>query len=154
MSVTENTRKVKIRVLAKVQMYEGRRDVKPIEIEVMVVDKVVPNVLVDGGSELNILPEHTMKKLGLSFTGPSPFIINMANQSPAVPLGMIYDCTISTGWKEYVVTFHVIKMHSNKDTFPLLLGRPWLRMSDVIVDWGGVKPFITYGRRIIESKFI
>ena len=32
---------------------------KAIEIEVMVVDKVVPNVLVDGGNGLNILPEHT-----------------------------------------------------------------------------------------------
>ena len=52
----------------------------------MVLEKVVLNVLLDGGSRLNILPEHTMKKLGLSLTGPSPFVINMANQSPAVPL--------------------------------------------------------------------
>ena len=58
-----------------------------------------------------------MKRLGLSLTGPSPFIINMANQSRAMPLGMIKDCRISTGREEYVVTFHVIKMHSNKDTF-------------------------------------
>ena len=61
----------------------------------MVVDKVVPNVLVDEGSGLNILPEHTMKRLGLSLTGPSPFIVNMANQSLSVPLGMIKDCRIS-----------------------------------------------------------
>ena len=121
------------------------RDVKPIEIEVMVVDKVIPNVLVDGGSGLNILPDHIMKKLGLSPTGPSPCMINMANQSPAVPLGMIKDCRISTGGEEYVVTFHVIKMHSSNDTFPPLLKRPWLRMSNAIVDWEGVKPSITYG---------
>ena len=110
----------------------------------MMVDKVVPNVLVDGGSGLNIIPEHTMKKLGLSLTCPSPFIINMANQSPAVLLRMMKDCRISTGREEYVVTFHVIRMHSNKDTFLILLGRPWLRMSDAIVDCGGVKPSITY----------
>ena len=36
-------------------------------------------------------------------------------------------------------------MHSTKDTFPILLGRPWLRMANAIVDWGGVKPSITYG---------
>ena len=144
MPVTRRTRKVKTRVLARVQMQEERHDVKPIEIEVMVVDKVVPNVLVDGGSGLNILPEHTMKRLGLSLTGPSPFIINMANQSSVVPLEMIKDCRISTGGEEYVVTFHVIKIHSNKDTFPLLLGRPWLKMLDAIVNWGGVKPSITY----------
>ena len=101
------------------------------------VDKVVPNVLVDGGSGLNILPEHTMKKLDFSLTSSSPFIINMANQTPVVPLGMIKGCKISTGGENYVVTFHVSKMHSHKDTFSILLGRPWLRMSDAIEDWGG-----------------
>ena len=140
-----NRRTRKIRVVARVQIHEERRDVKPIEIEVMVVDKVIPNVLVDGDSGLNILLDHTMKKLDLSLTDPSPFIINMANQSPAMPLEMIKDCKISTGGEEYVVTFHVIKMHSSKDTFPLLLGRPWLRISNAIVDWGGVKPSIIYG---------
>ena len=40
----------------------------------VVVDKVVLNVLVDGGSGLNILPEYTLKKLGLNLKRPSPFI--------------------------------------------------------------------------------
>ena len=151
MLVTRRTRKT--RVSTRVQIHEERRDVKPIEIEVMIVDKVIPNVLVDGGSGLNILPDDTMKRLGLSLTGPSPFIINMANQSLAVPLGMIKDCRISTGGEEYVVTFHVIKMNSSKDTFPLLLGRPWLRMSNAIVDWGGISHLLLMVRRIIESKF-
>jgi hypothetical protein len=47
-----------------------------------------------------------------------------------VSLGMIKDRRISAGGEEYVVTIHVIKMHSNNDTFSILLGRPWLRMSD------------------------
>jgi hypothetical protein len=100
---------------------------------------VVTNVLVDRGSGQNILPEHIMRKLGIGLTGPSPFIINMANQSSTMPLRMIKDCKMTIGREEYLVTFHVIKMHS------ILLGRPWLRMSDVLVDWGGIKPSITYG---------
>ena len=62
---------------------------------------------------------------------------------------MIKDCRMTTGGEEYLVT-----LHSNKDTFSILLGRPWLRMADVIVDWGGVKPSITYGpkdNRVIVS---
>ena len=133
---------------------QGGRDVRAIEIEVVIVDKVVPNVLVDGGSSLNILPEHTMKRLGLDLTGPSPLVINMANQSSTTPLGMIKDCRMTTGGEEYLITFHVIKMHSNKDTFPILLGRPWLRMSDAVVNWGGARPSITYGpkdNRVVVS---
>ena len=135
--ITRRARKVKTRVATMVPVPGKCRDVKAVEIEVMVVDMVVPNVLVDGGSGLNILPEHTMEKLGLSLTGPSPFVINMANQSPSTPLGMIKDCKITTGGEDYIVTFHVIKMHTDKDAFPILLGRPWLRMADAIVDWGG-----------------
>ena len=69
----------------------------------------------------------------------------MANQSPVVPLGMIKHCRLSMGGEEYIVSFHVIKMHDNKDASPILLGRPWLRMANVIVDWEGPKPSITYG---------
>ena len=42
-----------------------------------------------------------MRKLGLNLTGPSPFVINMANLSPAVLLDMIKDCHICTDGKEY-----------------------------------------------------
>ena len=91
MLVTRRTRKPKTRVSARVQLQGKNREVKAVEIEVMVLDKIMPNVLVYGGSGLNILPEHTMIKSGLSLIGLSPFVINMANQSPAVLLGMIKD---------------------------------------------------------------
>jgi hypothetical protein len=81
MPVSKRTRKVKTRVAARIELQGCGRDVKAIEIEVIVVS----NVLVDGDSGLNILSEHNMKRLGPSLTGPSPFIINMASQSLAVP---------------------------------------------------------------------
>ena len=132
MPVNRRTRKVKTRMAARIQA-QGGRDVKAIEIEVVIVDKVVPNVLVDGGSSLNILPEHTMRNLGLGLTGPSPLTIDIANQIFITLLGMIKYCRMTTGGEKYLVTFHEIKMYSNKDTFRILLGRPWLRISDAIV---------------------
>ena len=60
MPMTRKTRKVKIKVAARVQLQGEGRDVKVIEIDVMVVDKVVPNVLVDGGSHY--------KEMGLDMT--------------------------------------------------------------------------------------
>ena len=145
MPVNRRVRKAKTRTAAGVQSQGLTREVKAIDIEVMIVDKVVPNVLVNGGSGLNIMPEHTLNMLGLQLTGPSPFIINMANQTSSVPIGMVADCRIQSGGEEYIVNFHVIKIHSHQDTFPILLGKPWLRMADAVVAWGGVKPSITYG---------
>ena len=138
-------KKTQKRTVARVQASARPVDVKAVEIEVTIVDKVVPNVLIDGGSGLNIMPLHTMEKLGLSLTGPSPFVLNMADQSPARPLGQITNCKIITGGEEYLVTFHVIRMHTAKESFPLLLGRPWLRMANATIMWGGDKPSIVYG---------
>jgi hypothetical protein len=97
MPTMRRKKKVKARVAARAHWQGGPSDVKPVEIEATVVDKVVPNVLVDRGSALNILPAQTMEKLGLSLIGPSPYVINMANQSSSVPIGQIKDCRISTG---------------------------------------------------------
>ena len=107
MPVNRRTRKVKTRVAARIQS-QDRRDVKAIEIEVGIVDKVVPNVLVDGGSSLNILPEHTMRKLDLGLTDPSPLIINMANQSSTTPLGMIKNFRMTTGVRGRGVFSHFL----------------------------------------------
>ena len=128
------------------------REVKATEIEVVVGDKVVLKVLVDGRSGLNIMPEHTLKQLGLQLTGPSPIVINMVNQTSSIPIGMVEECRIRTGGEEYLVTFHVIKMHSTKDTFPILLGRPWLRMADAVIDWGGRKRQTLMVLKVIESR--
>lgn len=50
MPVTRRIRKPKTRVAARLQLQNRHREVKAVEIEVVVVNKVVPNVLVDGGS--------------------------------------------------------------------------------------------------------
>ena len=74
MPVVRRKRNVRARIAARVQLSGGPSDVKAVEIEAMIVDKVIPNVLVDGGSDINILSFQTMKKLGLSLTGPSLFV--------------------------------------------------------------------------------
>ena len=79
-------------VAAEVQPTTMVAEVKAVEVEAVIVDKVLPNTIVDGGSSLNIMPLQTMEKLGLSLTGPSPIVISMANQSPARPVDQIKDC--------------------------------------------------------------
>ena len=48
MPITRGLRKAKTRIAARVEFHGNSREVKAVEIEVMVVDKVVPNVLMDG----------------------------------------------------------------------------------------------------------
>ncbi|KAG0572008.1 hypothetical protein KC19_VG061300 [Ceratodon purpureus] len=127
-------------------------EVRAVEIEATIVDKVLPRVLVDGGSGVNIMSLRTMEQLGLEMTGPSPIVINMANQAREAPLGQISGCKVSTGGEEYTLTFQVIRMHSNRNSFPLLLGRPWLRAANAKVNWIGEKPHIIYGTEANLTK--
>ena len=76
-------------------------EIKAVEIEATIVDKV----LVDGGSGVNIMPLHTMEQLGLQITEPSPYMINMANQTPEALVGQITGCKMSTGREVYIMTF-------------------------------------------------
>lgn len=124
----------KVRLAARVKTVQRASDVKAVEVKVSIVDKILPNALIDGGSGLNIMSVQTIEKLGLDITGPSPFVINMANQSLKAPFGQISGCKVITGGEEYSFTFHIIHMHSNKDFYPALLERPWLRAANAKVD--------------------
>ena len=115
-------RESKVKVTARAQAINKVAEVKAVEVEAVIVDKVLPNTLVDGGSSLNIMPLHNMEKLGLSLTGPSPIVISMANQSATRPVGQIKDCQVMVGGESYTLTIQVIQIHSSKESFPLLLG--------------------------------
>lgn len=52
---------------------------KVVEIEVIIVDKVVSNVFIDGGSGFNIMLFYIMEKLGLNLIGFLLFVLNMVD---------------------------------------------------------------------------
>ncbi len=97
-------------------------DASPIEFEVGIMDKITPNALVDGGSGLNIMPLSTMEKLGFKITSPSPYVVNLADQSGHIPIGQIANYKVCIGDEEYNLTFHVICLQTKINAYSLLLG--------------------------------
>jgi hypothetical protein len=119
-----------------------------IEITVEIVDKMITYTMVDDGSNTNIMPESTMKKLGLAITEPSFSTIKIADQGICKPIGRIRDLKVSTGGEDYHLTFEVLPMkggNAENGSYPLLLGRGFLRASKGVADWGTKKPTFTYG---------
>jgi hypothetical protein len=107
---------------------------KLVDIEVEVMDNIILHVIVDDGSNVNIMLESTMLRLGLSVTRPSPWKMKLANQRPSKPLGQIKNLCICVGDEEYIVTFYVLCMHNEDGGYPLLLGRKWLQLARGIVN--------------------
>jgi hypothetical protein len=81
-----------------------------IEITVEIVDKMIPHTMVDDGSNTNIMPESTMRKLGLAITEPSFSTIKIVDQGICKPIGRIRDLKVNTGGEEYTLTFEVLPM--------------------------------------------
>jgi hypothetical protein len=118
-----------------------------IKITVEIVDKMIPHTMVDDGSNTNIMPESTMKKLGLAITEPSFSTIKITYQGICKPIGRIRDLKVSIGGEDYHLTFEVLPMrggNAENGNYPLLLGRGFLRASKGVANWGTKKPTFTY----------
>lgn len=92
------------------------------------------NVLVDGGSGVNVMSEHLRKRLGLPPPKTAKFILRMANDDPVTPLGILATVAITTHGVSTPATFVIIDM-PNSSNFPIILGRPWLRDMNAVHDW-------------------
>jgi hypothetical protein len=63
-----------------------------------------------------------MEKLGFKITSPSPYVVNLADQSGHIPIGQIANYKVCIGDEEYNLTFHVICLQTKINVYSLLLG--------------------------------
>ena len=104
-------------------------------ISISISKNIVDDVLLDGGSRVNVITEEERRKLGLSKPSPAPFNLKMANGTIAKPTGLLRDLKIHIHDIPYIVTLIVIDCQTIKSDYSMLLGRPWLRNAKVIHDW-------------------
>ena len=96
---------------------------------------IVDDVLLDGGSRVNVITKEERRRLGLPKPSPSPFNLKMANGTIAKPTGLLRDVKIHIHGIPYIVTLTVIDCQTIKSDYSMLLGRPWLKNAKVIHDW-------------------
>lgn len=77
-------RRLKIRMVAKIDAYTKWSEAKAIKIEISILEKIISNIIVASKSDLNIISFQTIKKLGLSVTSLSPFVIKIENRSSSI----------------------------------------------------------------------
>ena len=104
-------------------------------ISICIGKNIVDDVLLDGGSGVNVITEEERCRLGLPKPSPAPFNLKMANGTIAKPTGLLRDVKIHIHGIPYIVTLTVIDCQTIKSDYSMLLGRPWLRNAKVIHDW-------------------
>jgi len=105
-------------------------------LSVRIGNEVLNNVLLDGGSGVNVITEEERLRLGLPKPKPAPYRLRMADQGLVDPVGLIPEVRIEVHGIPYVIALTVINNKEVNNEYRLLLGRPWLVAAKVTHDWG------------------
>jgi len=103
-------------------------------IQIQVGKNIIEDVLLDGGTSVNIITNNFRTKLGLPKPRPAPYHLKMAYQSMTKPLGIIKNLKIHMHGIQYVTIFIVLQNNAIDSNYSMLLGRPWLRYAKVTHD--------------------
>ena len=93
----------------------------------MVNGYTIPQVVVDFGSQVNILPRSTWVKLGRPQLYESDVYIRLADQGIIAPIGALIQAETSIMGLTTVVDYEVIDLKDEQYSYPALVGRPWGR---------------------------
>ena len=104
-------------------------------ISISIGKNIVDDVLLDGGSGVNVITEEKRCKLGLRKPSSAPFNLKMANETIAKPTGLLQDVKIHIHGIPYIVILIVIDCQTIKSDYSMLIGRLWLRNAKIIHDW-------------------
>ena len=109
---------------------EGLDHVRPLFIDVAYSGRMVPSVLLDNGSTLNVYPLVTDIALGFSPSdfGPSTQTVKAYDMSQRTVMGTLTTRAM-IGLVRYFVFFQVLRIQSS---FNLLLGHLWIHEAGAI----------------------
>jgi hypothetical protein len=94
----------------------------------------LPNILIDMGATINVIPFDTMKKLQINQLRPTQTMVELEDKSVISPEGSLDDVTVTLDSLEYPIDFIVIySKSSSKPGHHVAIGRPWLATIDTFI---------------------
>ena len=97
----------------------------------------VEKALLDLGTSVNLLPYSMYKQLGLGELKPTSITLSIADKSIKIPKGTVEDVLIQVDKFYYPVDFVVLDIEpaaTGANYVPIILGRPFLATSNVIIN--------------------
>ena len=94
-------------------------------INIQIGDYEVDFVILDLGSDVNILTKHTWKLMGKPTLGWSPVQLRLANQAKVQPIGCVSNLFVDFQCMKTYLDFDVIEVVDGGGSYPVLLGIGW-----------------------------
>ena len=94
---------------------------------------LIPNTLIDLGAAINVMTLQTIHQLNIPNIQPTPTILELANRSKIKHEGVLDDEVATLHSWEYPVNFFILQPKSTPRGHPVVVGRPWLAMTDAFI---------------------
>ena len=122
-------------------------------ISVNIGGTCVEKALLDLGATVNLLPYSMYKQLGLGELKPTSITLSLADRSIKIPKGTVEDVLIQVDKLYYPVDFVVLDTEPaavGANYVPIILGRPFLATSNVIINCQNGVMQLTFGNMTLE----
>ena len=122
-------------------------------ISVNIGGTCVEKALLDLGATVNLLPYSMYKQLRLGELKPTSITLSLADRSIKIPKGMVEDVQIQVDKLYYPVDFVVLDTEPaavGANYVPIILGRPFLATSNVIINCRNGVMQLTFGNMTLE----
>jgi hypothetical protein len=83
------------------------------------------DIILDLGSEVNVLPKKTWKCMGDPMLGYSPVQLKLANQHRVLLIGRLKGVTVDLDRVHTKVDFEAIEIVDDTTPYPTILGLDW-----------------------------
>ena len=122
-------------------------------ISVNIGGTCIDKALLDLGASVNLLPYSVYKQLGLGELKPTNITLSLADRSIKIPKGIVEDVLVKVDKFYYPVDFVVFDtgpMAEGTNQVPIILGRPFLAISNAIINCRNGVMQLTFGNMTLE----
>jgi hypothetical protein len=106
-------------------LHTRRRTSREFRLNANIGDFNMGDIILDLGSEVNVLPKKTWQCMGEPTLGYSPVQLKLANQHRVLPIGRLKGVTVDLDGVRTMADFEVIEIVDGTTPYPTLLGLDW-----------------------------
>ncbi|CAA6659262.1 unnamed protein product [Spirodela intermedia] len=112
------------------------------------------NALLDTGASINLLPTSICDKFNISDLKPSTVTLQFADRSIKHPKGILENVIVIVKGCKFPANFVVLEMDFNRQFYdtPIILGRPFLHIAKMNIDFPIGIAKISCGDQLVEIK--
>jgi hypothetical protein len=106
-------------------LHTRRRTSREFRLNANIGDFNMGDIILDLGSEVNVLPKKTWQCMGEPTLGYSPVQLKLENQHRVLPIGRLKGVTVDLDGVHTMEDFEVIEIVDGTTPYPTLLGLDW-----------------------------